>query len=157
MGLIFGLQYFAARSQLLGSYPLVIYGQLLFVTPYYLLTLSGAWLRFDTRQTQVALALGKTPWQAFYRIKLPQMLPALLLAMAFGLAVSVGMYLPTLGLGAGRLPTLATETVAYASGIDRRLAAIGALWQTLLPLPAFLLALWLPLRGIRGATSHDHP
>ncbi|EKS7792818.1 ABC transporter permease subunit [Edwardsiella piscicida] len=157
MGLIFGLQYFAARSQLLGSYPLVIYGQLLFVTPYYLLTLSGAWLRFDTRQTQVALALGKTPWQAFCRIKLPQMLPALLLAMAFGLAVSVGMYLPTLGLGAGRLPTLATETVAYASGIDRRLAAIGALWQTLLPLPAFLLALWLPLRGIRGATSHGHP
>ncbi|AOV96907.1 ABC transporter permease [Edwardsiella hoshinae] len=155
MGLIFGLQVFAARYHWLGSYPLVIYGQLLFVTPYYLLTLSGPWLRFDVRQIRVALALGQSPWRAFYRVKLPQLMPALLVALAFGVAVSIGMYLPTLGLGAGRLPTLATETVAYASGIDRRLAAIGALWQTLLPLPAFLLALWLPVRGVRGASRHD--
>ncbi|WP_369115777.1 ABC transporter permease [Edwardsiella tarda] len=157
MGLIFGLQLFAAHYHWLGRYPVVIYGQLLFVTPYYLLTLSGPWLRFDQRQIRVALALGQTPWRAFYRVKLPQLMPALLLALAFGVAVSVGLYLPTLGLGAGRLPTLATETVAYASGIDRRLAAIGALWQTLLPLPAFLLALWLPLRGVRGSSRHDFP
>lgn len=84
------------------------------------------------------------------------MLPALLLAIAFGVAVSVGMYLPTTGLGAGRLPTTATKPSPMPV-VSIVAAAIGALWQTLLPLPAFLLALWLPLRSGRGSSRYDHP
>ena len=41
---------------------------------------------------------------------------SILTAAAVGFAVSVGQYLPTLLIGAGRLPTITTEAVALASG-----------------------------------------
>ena len=85
------------------------------------------------------------------------LLSAVLTAFAVGFAVSVGQYLPTLLLGAGRFPTITTEAVALASGGDRRLTGLLAILQSLLPFAVFLAALFLPLalfhnrRGLRTA------
>ena len=70
-------------------------------------------------------------------------------AFATGFAVSIAQYLPTIFVGAGRFATLTTEAVALASGSDRRLMAVMALWQQLLPLIVFALATLIPAYRFR--------
>jgi putative thiamine transport system permease protein len=67
-----------------------------------------------------------------------------LTAAALGFAISVGLYLPTLLIGAGRWPTITTETVALASGADRKLIGATALLQALLPFLGFAVAALVP-------------
>ncbi|MFO7649526.1 ABC transporter permease [Halomonas campaniensis] len=139
------------------THGLVIFGHLLFVLPYVFLSLSEAYRRFDPRWSRVALTLGATPDGAFWRVRLPMLLAPVLTAMAVGLAVSIGQYLPTLLLGAGRVPTVTTEAVALAAGGNRRLIGVWALVQASLPLVGFLIAvglprlLWTHRRGMRGS------
>ncbi|MGR4067222.1 ABC transporter permease [Billgrantia sp. C5P2] len=136
---------------------LVTFGHLLFVLPYVFLSLSEAYRRFDPRWSRVALTLGATPNGAFWRVRLPMLLAPLLTAMAVGLAVSIGQYLPTLLLGAGRVSTVTTEAMALAGGGNRRLIGVWALVQASLPLVGFIIAvgvprlLWSNRRGMRGA------
>ncbi|MCV5737738.1 ABC transporter permease, partial [Escherichia coli] len=67
--------------------------------------------------------------QAWLKVKLPILLPAIAFAWAIGISVSLAQYLPTLVLGAGRISTITTEAVALSSGFDRRVTAIYAIWQ----------------------------
>jgi putative thiamine transport system permease protein len=108
------------------------------------LSLSGPWRAFDPRYSAVAASLGASPAMIFWRVRLPMLARASLVAAAVGFAVSVGQYLPTLLIGAGRWPTLTTEAVALASGGDRRLIGIYALLQLLLPFLGFLMATLIP-------------
>ena len=73
-----------------------------------------------------------------------------LTAWAVGFAVSIGLYLPTLLIGAGRVPTVTTEALALASGGDRRLIGATALVQAILPFLGFALALAVPAILFRG-------
>jgi putative thiamine transport system permease protein len=59
-------------------------------------------------------------------------------------AVSVAQYLPTLFLGAGRVTTLTTEAVTLSSSSDRRVVAVYASLQALVPFVAYALAALLP-------------
>lgn len=101
--------------------------------------------------------MGARPLNVLLRVRLPMLLAAVLTAAAVGFAVSIGQYLPTLLLGSGRIPTITTEAVALASGGDRRLTALLALLQGVLPFIAFFLAIFVPLawfhnrRGLRMA------
>ena len=67
-----------------------------------------------------------------------------LVAAAIGFAVSVGQYLPTVLIGAGRWPTLTTEAVALASGGDRRVIGVYAFLQMFLPFAGFAIAAFVP-------------
>jgi len=72
------------------------------------------------------------------------LLHPVLVGFAVGFAVSVGLYLPTLFAGAGRIATLTTEAVTLAGGADRRLVGVTALLQAGLPLLIYGAALALP-------------
>jgi len=139
------------------THGLVIFGHLLFVLPYVFLSLSEAYRRLDPRWARLALTLGASHNGLFWRVRLPMLLAPLLTAMAVGLAVSIGQYLPTQLLGAGRLPTVTTEAVSLASGGNRRLIGVWALVQASLPLAGFVIAvglprlLWSNRRGMQGA------
>jgi putative thiamine transport system permease protein len=85
-------------------------------------------------------ALGRGPNTVFWRVRLPMLSRAALTAAALGFAISVGLYLPTLLIGAGRWPTITTETVALSSGGDPRLIGATALLQALLPFLGFAVA-----------------
>lgn len=144
----------------LGTRPthgLVIFGHLLFVLPYVFLSLSEAYRRLDPRWSRLALTLGASHNAIFWRVRLPMLLAPLLTAMAVGLAVSIGQYLPTQLLGAGRIPTVTTEAVSLAAGGNRRLIGVWALVQASLPLVGFIIAvglprlLWSHRRGMQGA------
>ncbi|MCB1517669.1 MAG: ABC transporter permease subunit [Hyphomicrobiaceae bacterium] len=117
---------------------------LVFVFPYVYLTLAAPWHHFDNRYLDIARSLGKSPLMALVRIRLPILLAPLLTAAALGFAVSIAQYLPTLLIGAGRLPTLTTEAVALSSGGNRRLIGVYALLQAFLPFVIFALAGLIP-------------
>lgn len=154
---LFGL---AVVMEQLGTRPtlaLVAFGHLLFVLPYVFLSLSEAYRRFDPRWSRLALTLGASCNGAFWRVRLPMLLAPILTALAVGLAVSIGQYLPTQLLGGGRVTTVTTEAVSLAAGGNRRVIGVWALVQACLPLAGFILAvglprlLWSRRRGMQGA------
>ena len=122
----------------------VMLSHLVYVIPYVFLSLAVAYRQLDLRYVYVASSLGKSPRQVFFGIKLPMLFAPVMVAFALGAAISFGQYLPTLLVSGGRLATVTTEAVAVASGASRRLTAVYALMQMILPLVGFLLAWWLP-------------
>jgi putative thiamine transport system permease protein len=114
------------------------------VFPYVFLSLSDPWWHWDPRYGQTARALGRGAAFVFWRVRLPMLIRPVLTAAALGFAVSVALYLPTLLVGAGRWPTITTETVALASGGNRNLIGATALVQAVLPFVGFALAALVP-------------
>jgi putative thiamine transport system permease protein len=141
---LFGAQVLLVRTGLDGSAAAVIWAHLIFVLPYLFLSLADPWRAYDERYTRTALALGASRARVFWRIKLPILLAPALLAAAVAFAVSVGLYLPTLFAGGGRIATLTTEAVTLSASADRRVIGVWALLQALLPLVAYGAALALP-------------
>jgi putative thiamine transport system permease protein len=117
----------------------VVIAHTLYVFPYVLLCLYGGWTGLDRRYDRTAAGLGLSPWQCLFRVQIPLLRPLLLASFAVGFAISVALYVPTQILGGGRVPTLATETVALSLSGNRRLLAVSAFLQALLPFVGFLL------------------
>lgn len=126
-----------------GALPVAL-GHIVFVLPYIYLSLSEPHRRLDPRWGRIAATLGASPGRTFLAIRLPLLLGPCLTAIALGFAVSVGQYLTTQLLGAGRVDTLTIEAVALASGGERKIIGVWALVQTLLPAAGFGLAMGIP-------------
>jgi putative thiamine transport system permease protein len=141
---LFGLQIAALKTNAGYGYPALIMTHLIFVLPYVFLSLAQAFQSLDKRYVHMALALGKNRTTALLRIQLPLLLRPILTAFAVGFAVSVGLYLPTLLISAGRLSTITTEAIALASGGNRRTIGVYAFLQSIIPFAGFALAIALP-------------
>tara|TARA_Y100001933_G_scaffold172836_1_gene171111 strand:+ start:1843 stop:3582 length:1740 start_codon:yes stop_codon:yes gene_type:complete len=154
---LMGFQTFSILAGLDGGRAAVILAHLVFVLPYVFLSLSDPWRAWDARQDTIARALGAGPDRVLWAVRLPMLLRPVLIAAAVGFAVSVGQYLPTLLVGAGRVATLTTEAVALASGGDRRAIGVYALAQTAAAFAPFALGvvlprlLWRNRKGMRDA------
>lgn len=156
---LFGLEVLLLQFDAKAILPSVVLAHVIFVLPYVYLSLGDPWRTWDPRYSAIALSLGQTPNVVFWRVRLPMLLPAILTAAAVGFAVSIGQYLATLLIGAGRFPTITTEAVALASGGDRRAIGVYALIQSALPLIGFGLALLIPAwlyRHRQGMKPMDH-
>lgn len=141
---LFGLQLLFIVSGTVASLPALVLVHLIFVIPYVFLSLSDPWHAFDRRYEEIAHGLGKSRRVTLWRIRLPMLSRAILVAAAVGFAVSVGQYLPTVLIGAGRLETITTEAVALASGGNRRIIGVYAFLQMLLPALGFAVATVIP-------------
>ena len=153
---LFGLQILAIVTGIDGTFPALMIAHLTFVAPYVFLSLSDPWRVLDRRTDMAAASLGAGPWRRLFSVRLPLLSRALATALALGFAVSVAQYLATVTAGAGRLTTITTETVALASGGNRRTIGIHVLIQTALPAIGFAIAtlgpalLWRSRRGLRA-------
>ncbi len=141
---LFGLQIVLTWLSLDGTFAALVLGHLIFVFPYVLLSLADPWRSWDARYGHMGRALGHGADAIFWRVRLPMLVRPVLTAAAVGFAVSIGQYLPTLLIGAGRWPTITTEAVALASGGNRQIIGATALLQAVLPFIGFALALVVP-------------
>lgn len=141
---VFGLQIFFLQLGWDGTFAALALVHLIFVLPYVFLSLSDPWRAWDGRYGLVAQGLGASPSRIFWRVRFPMVLKPILTAAAVGFAVSIGQYLPTLLIGAGRWPSITTEAVALASGGNRRIIGVYAFVQMTLPFLAFALAAAIP-------------
>lgn len=146
---LFGIQFIFLLSGAMASLAALVFVHLVFVLPYVFLSLSDPWRAFDRRYETVAYGLGKGRVETLWRVRIPMLMRALLTAAAVGFAVSIGLYLPTLLIGAGRLSTVTTEAVALASGGSRRVIGIYAFLQMVLPLAGFAVATLVPALLLR--------
>ncbi|MBD1544794.1 ABC transporter permease subunit [Labrenzia aggregata] len=146
---LFGLQVLFLVAGWDGTYVAVALTHLVFVLPYVFLALSDPWDHLDPRLAKVAATLGASQNRILWSIRLPMLLRPLMVAAAIGFAVSIGQYLPTLMIGAGRIATITTESVALASGGSRSVAAVYAMLQLMLPLLGFVLASVVPAIAFR--------
>lgn len=126
-----------------GTAAALVWSHLLWVLPYMTLTLIGAYRAFDPRILTSARALGCSRLRACLTVKWPILLRPIMAALAVGFSVSVAQYLPTLFAGGGRFVTVTTEAVALSAGGNRRVLAVQALLQIVLPVAAFGLAAFL--------------
>jgi len=141
LSILFGLQIATLYVSSESYYLWVIWSHIFFAFPFVYLSLDGPWKSYNQNYTRAALSLGKSPLQTFFMVKSRLLLPSILYAWAIGASVSLAQYLPTLILGGGRIATVTTEAVALSSGFDRRVTAIYALWQALLPFVFFTTAI----------------
>ena len=141
---LFGLQIAAIKTGLGYGLTALVLVHLVFVMPYVFLSLRPAWKSLDPRFALLARALGKTRTQTLLRVELPMLIRPVLTAFAVGFAVSTGLYLPTLLIGAGRMPTITTEAVALAAGANRRTIGVYAFLQAAIPFAGFVLAFAVP-------------
>ena len=135
------------------SFWVVLFGHLIMVVPYLYLTTKDPFDKTDSRYIKIAASLGHSPLSTLLRVRLPLLSTALFASAAIAFAVSIGQYLPTLLLGAGRTVTVTNEAVALVASGDRRTLGVWALIQTLLPALCFTLAIYWPRwqwRGRRG-------
>lgn len=144
--LMAGLYTLALRLGLDGTLAGLAWVHTLVTLPYVFVALAPAWRSFDRRYEWTALALGRSRWAFWWRVKAPLLAAPLAAALAVGFAVSVAQYLPTQFIGAGRYVTVTTEAVTLASGGQRHTAAAFAVLQALLPAVGFALAAWVGRR-----------
>ncbi|WP_150525232.1 ABC transporter permease [Roseibium sediminis] len=150
---LFGLHVALVYLGLDGTWFAVALAHAVFVLPYVFLALTDPWDHLDPRFGRIAASLGASTQRIFWRIRLPLLLQPLLVALAIGLAVSVAQYLPTIVIGAGRVTTITTESLALASGGNRPALAVYALLQLVLPLFSFAVALMLPALVFRNRSA----
>jgi len=117
----------------------VVLGHWLIACPYALIVLAGPWLSRTDWERQVVQMRGLPPIRALRQVWIPAHAHSLALAFAVAFSVSCALFTQTLMLGGGRVETLATELVVTLAS-DRRLAALAALANTLLPAMVFLIA-----------------
>lgn len=141
---LFGVQVLFVRLGVDGSIAAVVLAHLVFVVPYVFLSLSDPWRALDPRYARGAASLGASPSRIFFAVKLPMLLRPILVAGAVGVAVGVGLYLPTVFAGAGRVATITTEALTIASGGDRRAIAVYGFLQSALPLACYAFAIAIP-------------
>jgi putative thiamine transport system permease protein len=141
---LFGLQLMFLLGGVAASLPALVFAHLVFVMPYVFLSLTDPWRAHDRRYDAVAAGLGKGRWRTLLQVRMPMLTRAILIAAAVGFATSIGQYLPTVLIGAGRLPTITTEAVALASGGNRRVIGVYAFLQMLLPVIGFAIATLVP-------------
>ena len=122
----------------------VIFVHMVFTLPYLYLSLANQWHALDPHFLRISASLGSSHLRTLLKIRIPLLLRPILTACAVGLAVSISQYLPTLLVGGGRISTITTETVAYASGGNRQIIAVHTIVQMFLPIIGFTLAILIP-------------
>ncbi|MGF1721202.1 thiamine ABC transporter permease [Vibrio kyushuensis] len=150
LSILFGIQIATLYINQSSYYLWTLWAHVFFAFPFVYLSLDGPWRSYNTNLTKSALSLGKHPVLVWWKIKLPILFLSIIFAWAIGASVSLAQYLPTLMLGGGRISTITTEAVALSSGFDRRVTAIYALWQAILPLLFFSFAIGLSKLSLRS-------
>ena len=120
----------------------VIFGHTLIALPYVMIVISDSWFERDVRHEMLLRQSGLKIARRIFLIWLPRNSRLLMLAMALAFAVSCALYTQTILLGGGRIETLMTELMVTI-GSERRSAALTGLVNLLLPLSAFVLAMFL--------------
>jgi sulfate transport system permease protein len=115
----------------------------IFVTlPFVVRTLQPVLLELEPEVEEAAALLGASPWQIFWRVTLPQILPAVLTGFALAVARAIGEY-GVVTIVSGNLPfqTLVATVYVYQKLEEFDLLGATAIAATLLIISLILLAL----------------
>ena len=112
----------------------------LFVFPYVFLVLAPAFRGLDPAFGRAAACLGADATRRFFTLTLPLLLRPLAFAFAWGMAVSLALYLPSFFASGGRFTTLLTLGVTQLAGQGDSVRAVWGLLLLILPFLFFAMA-----------------
>jgi putative spermidine/putrescine transport system permease protein len=102
----------------------VIIAHLIYSLPYAIRLLIEGTKGVGKELEEQAKVLGAAPWQAFYKVTLPLLVPALLSSFSMAYIVSFSQYFITLLIGGGKVKTFTMVMVPYLQSGDRNIASI---------------------------------
>ena len=145
-----GLHVVFLKLGLAGSAIGVMIVHLIPTLPYMVLVMSGIFSNYNPAAEAQARSLGANPFQAFYYVTLPAILPGLIVGSLFTFLVSWSQYILTLLIGGGRVVTLPLLLFNFASaGRNDITGAISMIYI----LPGILLLLFAA-RHLTGRNSN---
>ncbi len=115
----------------------VIISHLIYSLPYAVNLLLAATQGIGSQLEEQALVLGASPLQAFYKISLPLLVPAILSAFSMAYIISFSQYFLTLLLGGGKVKTFTVIMVPYLTSGERNFAAVYSIVFLLISLAIF--------------------
>ncbi|MDF2366550.1 ABC transporter permease [Sneathiella sp.] len=110
-----GLHVVFLNLGLAGSFLGVLIVHLIPTLPYMVLVMAGVFANYNPEIEAQARSLGADPFQTFYYVTLPAILPGLLIGSLFTFLVSWSQYILTLLIGGGRVVTLPLLLFNFAS------------------------------------------
>lgn len=124
----------------------VCIGMINVLLPFLLLPLYAAMLQVDPRLRQIALTMGATSGQFFWRVFFPLTLPALSATFILVFILSLGFYITPAILGGGKVPLIANMLDMLINQFPHWSLA-AAMSCVMLVLTLGLFALYQSLRG----------
>ena len=137
---LFGVKYIFYKLGISGTYFGIICSHIIFVFPYVFLCLASFWRSFDQNFIYFSRSLGNRYWYTFFKIKVSILSVPLFISLSVGFLISNSLYLPTAFISEGKILTLTTEFVSFATGNSRQILGVTATIQMLLPTIIFVLA-----------------
>ena len=112
---------------------LTIFGQVTFIAAYSMLVFLSRIQRFDTTLTEAALDMGATPTQAFVKVLLPFMAPAIGSATVLAFLASLENYNTTVFtiVSSSTFTTVLSSKVRY--GLDPSISAVAVIIIAITP------------------------
>lgn len=124
--LAMGIQVTLIRLGLSDTLCGVVLVHLITALPYCITIMTDVTRALGDSLEEQAQVLGAGPWQAFFQVSLPALLPGVLSSMSMAFILSYSQYFTTLMVGGGRVKTLALVLVPYIQSGDRALSAVYA-------------------------------
>lgn len=122
-----GIQITFIKWNLSGTIPGVMIVHLICSLPYAVTLLQDGTRAMGTRLEEQARVLGAGPWQAFFKVTLPNLFPVMLSAFSMAYIVSFSQYFLTLMIGGGSVKTFAIVMVPFLTGGQRNFASVYSL------------------------------
>lgn len=119
-----GIQITLIKLGLSDTLPGVVIVHLIAAVPYCITIMMDVTRAVGNKLEEQAMVLGAGPWQAFFMVTLPGLLPGILSSMSMGFILSYSQYFTTLMVGGGRVKTIALVLVPYIQSGDRALSSI---------------------------------
>ena len=119
-----GIQITLIRMVLSDTLAGVVIVHLIAAAPYCITIMTDVTRAVGDRLEQQAMVLGAGPFQAFFQVTLPALLPGILSSMSMGFILSYSQYFTTLMVGGGRVKTIALVLVPYIQSGDRALSSV---------------------------------
>lgn len=141
-----GIQVFFIRMGLSGTVLGVIIVHLICSLPYAVILIQEGTRALGMGLEEQAKVLGARPFQAFWKVTLPNLVPVMLSAFSMSYIVSFSQYFLTLMIGGGRVKTFSIVMVPYLSGGQRNFASVYSLIFLSITIVIFGLFEWLVSR-----------
>ncbi|MBL1208952.1 sulfate ABC transporter permease subunit CysT [Geminocystis sp. GBBB08] len=132
---IFGIEEVNLTSSLIG----ILLAQIFVTLPFVVRTVQPVLTEFDQEIEEAAMILGATPWQCFWKVIFPQILPALLTGFSLALARGIGEF-GVVFLISGNIPN---ETLMATVYIYQRLEQFDFAGATAVAIVLLIFALIL--------------
>ena len=110
------------------SFPLLLAGHVIFALPFVILVIQARLTGLDRSYEDAARSLGASPAQAFLRVTLPLLTPALLAGALFAFTISFDNITGTLFWKPGGIETVPTQIYAMLrDSVSPEVNALGTL------------------------------